>query len=213
MNYHYISYHNCVARDLIQEGDVLLFRGSGLISRLIKIASQGPYTHVGLASWVYDSLGNRAYLECVEFREWKGGRAVNLQKQIELHNQKIDVYRASTPFIEPYFKNGIVKQHKIHFSGRTITNCLRKVTGIPYGWRRIWWLGKHHFLGTRLWLPKESHNDILEESVVYPVCSTVVAHCFHSNFTDLTHNRSNLRMEPSDIARSPILNYLFTLEI
>lgn len=210
MKYNYLSYDE--ACKFVQEGDVLLFRGSGFVPYLIKTASQGPYTHVGLASWVHDKAGNRIYLECVEFREWKGGRAVNLRKQVEFFNRQIDVYRASSPFPEPYFEDGEIKQKEIHFNGRAITNCLRKVTGIPYGWRRIWWLGKHHFLGTRLWLPEESNEDVLEDDLIYPVCSTVVAHCFHKNFTDLTHNRSNLRMEPSDIARSPILNYLFTLE-
>jgi hypothetical protein len=210
MKYNYIKF--CEATQLIKEGDVLLFRNSGFVPYLIKTATQGPYTHVGLASWVYDKVGDPVYLECVEFREWKGGRAVNLSKQVEFYNKQIDVYRASSPFLEFIFEDGKIIQTEIHFDGRVITNCLRKVTGIPYGWRRIWWLGKHHFLGTRLWLPTESDDDTLQDSVVYPVCSTVVAHCYHKHFTDLIHNRSNARTEPSDIARSPILNYLFTLE-
>ena len=210
MKYQYIPFTK--ARNLIEEGDVLLYRNSGFIPYLIKAATQGPYTHVGLASWVYDKTGSQSYLECVEFREWKGGRAVNLAQQVRFYNRQIDVYRATSPFCDLSFKGGEIKKKNIFLKGRKITNCLRSITGIPYGWRRIWWLGKHHFIGTRLWLPEESHDDELKNEVVYPVCSTVVAHCYHANFTDLIHNRSNSRTEPSDIARSPILNYLFTLE-
>ncbi len=201
------------AKELIQEADVLLFRTSGLVPYLIKTASQGPYTHVGLASWVYNARSEPMYLECVEFREWKGGRAVNLEQQVRFHNRQIDVYRSSNPFVELYYNDGQIHAIEHHFYGRDITNCLREVTGIPYGWSRIWWLAKHHFIGTRLWLPKESDDDTLEDEVIYPVCSTVISHCFHKHFSDLTHNRSNSRMEPSDIARSPLLNYLFTLEM
>ena len=211
MKYQYLNFH--IAKEYIQEGDVLLFRGKGFVPYLIKVASQGPYTHVGLASWVFNRNGNAEYLECVEFREWKGGRAVNLEKQVKFYNKQIDVYRATNPFYENYFLDGEIHTVEHRFWGRSVTNCLREVTGIPYGWKRIWWLGKHHFLGTRLWLPKESDEDNLEEELIYPVCSTIIAHCYHKHFTDLTHNRSNSRMEPSDIARSPLLNYLFTLEI
>ena len=60
------------AKELIQEGDILLFRGSGIIGFLIKRYTAGVHSHVALAH----KDGN--ILECVEFREFMGGRSVSL---------------------------------------------------------------------------------------------------------------------------------------
>ncbi len=190
------------AKSLIQEGDVLLFQGQALFSKLIQSASQSKYSHVALASW---SPGN-TILECLEFREKRGGRSVNLATQL---GTPIDVYRAVPEFLTLEFLHGKVISTKHQFNGRDITDCMRKHTGLPYGWQRILWLLRFHIIGFRLFA--KDHNDKLKENLVYPVCSTAVAYCFHKNYVDLTHNRSNSRMEPADIARSPLLNYLFTV--
>jgi len=193
------------AKKLIQEGDVLLFRGRSFFSHLIKTGSQGYHSHVGLASWVKNG---ESILECIEFVETKGGRAVNLQTQL---NVPIDIYRAVPEFQTLALENGkvIFTDHK--FNGRAITDCMRKHTGLPYGWWRILWLLQFHIIGFRLFANGSSFNDDLE-NLIYPVCSTAVSHCFHKNYVDLTHNRSNARMEPADVARSPLLNYLFTIQ-
>ena len=46
----------------IKEGDILLFRGKGIISWLIKRYSSGVHSHAGMAHWDGENL------ECVEFR-------------------------------------------------------------------------------------------------------------------------------------------------
>ncbi len=192
------------AKDLIQEGDILLFQGQSLFSWLIKTASQSQYSHVGLASWVKNGGPT---LECIEFRENKGGRSVNLATQLSV---PIDIYRPINQFQTLELQHGqvITLDHK--FDGRTITNCMRQYTGLPYGWQRIIWLLRFHIIGFRLFTNGKSLDDNLS-NLIYPVCSTAVAHCFHKHYVDLTHNRSNARMEPADIARSPLLNYLFTV--
>lgn len=190
------------AKNLIQEGDVLLFKGQALFSRLIKAASQSKYSHVALASW---SPGYTV-LECIEFHEKSGGRSVNLATQL---NNPIDVYRAIPEFSTLEFVHGKVISTTYQFNGRKITDCMRKHTGLPYGWQRIVWLLRFHLIGFRL-LSKDK-NDVLKKDLIYPVCSTAVSYCFHKHYVDLTHNRSNSNMEPADIARSPLLNYLFTV--
>ena len=67
------------ALPLIQEADILLFRGKGIISWLIKRYGSGVHSHVGIAHWDNDNL------QCVEFREFKGGRSVSLKTQVVWH--------------------------------------------------------------------------------------------------------------------------------
>lgn len=211
-NYIEIKYED--ARSLIQEADVLLFRNKGFFPYWIKQATESPYTHVALASWLHDEKGVPIHLECVEFREWKGGRVVNLSTVVKSSNKRIDVYRAPNyiPIIKFDDEKNEIVRGLIRLNKLDITQCMRQLTGLPYGWRRIFWLATFHLGILRLIPSAKAYCDALENDVVYPVCSTTVAHCYQKHFVDLTHNRCNARMEPSDVARSPILNYLFTLE-
>jgi len=190
------------AKNLIQEGDVLLFQGNALFSKLIQSVSQSKYSHVALASW----SSSKTVLECLEFHEKYGGRSVNLATQLSV---PIDVYRAVSEFSTLEFLDNQVISIKHQFNGRDITDCMRKHAGLPYGWKRILWLLRFHLIGFRLF--SRDYSDKLKENLIYPVCSTAVAYCFHKNYVDLTHNRSDSRMEPADVARSPLLNYLFTV--
>lgn len=203
------------ARQYIKEGDVLLFRSTSLLGSIIAATGNGKYSHVGLASWVFDRFGNKLHLECVEFREFKGGRAINLSTYINDGNTIIDVYRPAAYMYSCNWDNKTnhLIENNSKFEGRKITTCLRNMTGLPYGWARIWYLAKFYLPFIRYifrFLSKEHLDDDLKD-VIYPICSTAVAYCFSKEFVDLTHHRSDHRMEPSDIARSPILNYLFTL--
>ena len=46
------------ALEQIEEADVLLFRGEGLISWLIKRYGSGVHSHVGMAHWDGDNSGS-----------------------------------------------------------------------------------------------------------------------------------------------------------
>lgn len=201
-------------RNQINEGDVLLFRGSGKISKIISAPSETTYSHVGLSSWINGySNTDKGILECVEFREGKGGRAVNLSQYVKLRPNEIDVYRPSSRIEKITFndKTQETQSEWIKFDGKQVTRTMRKMTGLPYGWKRIWWMAKHKLLIFRIFVDKESlMNDELN-AVVYPVCSTATAHSFNTTGYDLVHNRSDEATEPGDIAKSTILNYLFTL--
>lgn len=207
----YIKYEDAV--DKIQEGDVLLFRGISWASWIIKKASDGLYSHCGIASFVYDNKGQRIGLECIEFKEWKGSRAISLENYVQENSGIIDVFRPSpTHTLLEYDKaKDEVKRVKYFFVGRDITTNFRKLTGLPYGWSRIWWLAQLRLPFLRWLAHDESYIDILKEKHIYPVCSTVVAYLFHKYYTDLVYYRSDEYTEPSDLARSPLLNYLFTI--
>ncbi len=201
-------------RNHINEGDVLLFRGSSKISRFISAPSETTYSHVGVASWINgDSNTDEGILECVEFREGKGGRAVNLSQEVKRQPNTIDVYRPSSRFEKITFDNTrkATKSEWIKFNGKLVTKTMRKMTGLPYGWRRIWWMAKHKLFILRLFNNASSlmHDELNE--VIYPVCSTALAHSFNTARYDLLRNRSDEATEPGDIAKSTHLNYLFTL--
>jgi len=211
MNYEYVKFDDAV--NFIEEADILLFRHSGFFSFFIKRASHGLYTHVGLASWVHNASGDKSSLEMLEFREWKGGRAVDLERQVKKYNRSIDVFRLSPAVDTLEFVHNRISKITHYMYGDDITNCMRKKTGIPYGWKRVWWLMKRSMLFFRIFQDPIAFEDDLDDELVYPICSTVVAHCIQQEYVDIMHHRANIRMEPSDIARSPLAHYLFTLEI
>ena len=200
------------ARPLIKEGDILLFRGAGWVSYFISRAGESPYTHCAVASWINDNNGG--ILECVEFREGKGGRSVNLSIQVDNLPGQIDVYRP-IPSVTHWEYNPISEDPfsliRQDLDARAVTNTMRKMTGLPYGWKRIWWLFKHKAIVLRLFTDVEGLTADELEDIVYPVCSTALAYCFNKNGYDLIHNKSDQWAEPADIARSARISYLFTL--
>jgi hypothetical protein len=197
------------AEQLIREGDVLLFRKESVFSFFVRVAGESPYSHVGLASWVFNELGERARLECVEFKEWVGGRAVSLRNYVEQNPGMIDVFTPNLYHMYTVFDCNTLERNaiKTYFNGRDVTNELRRLTGLPYGWSRIWDIIKRTFLP----LTFGEFEDKKDEELIYPVCSTAIAYCYGKHFADLTHLTPHNRMEPGDIGRSPVLNYLFTL--
>lgn len=198
------------ARRLLEEGDVLLFRGTGIVSTLIKRAGEGKYTHVGVASAVRDN-GDKIW-ECIEFREWKGGRAVNLKNYCDTPGITIDVYRpVPHKKILTFNDEHKIVEEEIPFDGKAVTNTMRKMSGLPYGWKRIWWIAQHKLAFLRIFYNIDSVVDDSRE-LIYPVCSTSVAYSFSKIGYDLTHHRSDNAMEPSDVARSPLLFHIFTIE-
>lgn len=197
----------------INEGDVLLFRGNSFVSAIIQAIGEGYYSHVGMASWVFNDKGEKGFLECIEFREWIGSRAINLKNYIDDNPGRIDVFRPIPKYSQAVYS---CKQRKLDvveivYDGKKLTNEFRELTGLPYGWNRILWLAKFHLFGLRLFNWQAGLEDIESKHELYPVCSTVVAYLFAKHYTRLLHYRSSSRTEPSDVARSPILNYMFTL--
>ena len=200
------------ARRLLAEGDVLLFRGKGFWSYFIKKAAYGRYSHVGLAS-SHGTNGDRIW-ECIEFREYKGGRSVNLGTYLKLYKGEIDVYRPSS--IKRVYRLDTERNEimpiTIGLNTKAVTNVMRKMTGLPYGWKRILFLAQLKIPFLRLFYSIESMSDDSIKDPVYPICSTAVAYSFAKSGFDLVHNRSDSSTEPSDIARSPLLSYIFTIE-
>lgn len=199
-----------IAKGLIKEADVVMVKGSGIFSPFLRHFQQSPYTHCGLAT---QYNGPDSLWEMVEFKEFKGGRTVNLETQVNKHSGNIDIYRPISPQILISLDTNLnVNEEVVVLNGKKVTRLMRALTGLPYGWRRILWLVKFHLFGIRLLYSGENFMDdtpIADD--LYPVCSSAVAAAFSMGFVDLIKNRSDQRTEPADIAMSARLQYLFTI--
>jgi hypothetical protein len=196
-----------VAREHILEGDILLYRGVNFYSRFLKMGGESPYTHVAIASWHNDIL------ECVEFHEKYGGRTVSLEQYNKLDKRDIEVYRPTAQYTTYEYggAEGKVIGRVIDYDGQAVTNCMRGMTSLPYGWKRIWWLAKHKMVGFRLFVDQSKLMDDDASEVIYPVCSTALSACISKTGYDIVKNRADQWTEPGDFGRSTLLSYLFTI--
>tara|TARA_R100000808_G_scaffold24059_1_gene54468 strand:+ start:7372 stop:7962 length:591 start_codon:yes stop_codon:yes gene_type:complete len=182
---------------LIQEADILLFRGKGIISWLIKRYGSGVHSHVGIAHWDNDNL------QCVEFREFKGGRSVSLKTQVDNSPFGIDVFRAAKRVDyenDSYVLDDITKEK--------ISSIMLKLTGLPYGWRNIWKLVKHYIPFCRLAQQNIKDNNATKIFV----CSTAAAYAYRMAYIDPVPYLADSAVTPSDLARSALFEYQFTLQ-
>jgi len=211
-------------RHHIKESDVLLFRGTGFASWFIRKAGEGDYSHVGLASWRENDFGQNR-LDIVEFREGNPfkliiggdaghGRHLTLSSQVKKFSGQIDVFRpVATCAYDVYDEDtNLVYKVTRSLDGKRITNAMRAMEGTPYGWKQILGFCKYNMLGLRL-LYNTSRKMLDDDypSQNFPVCSTSVAMLFREHYFDLVPHRSDASTEPSDLARSALLHYLFTL--
>jgi len=207
-----VPYHE--AKPYIEEADVLLFRGKGLSSWLIKRYGSGVHSHAGMAHWDGDNL------ECVEFREFKGGRAVSLKSQVETHPDNIDVFRAASPvhywnftaWPENKDKRPVKIDYRLKnnaplFTPRDVTDVMLNLTGLPYGWKNIWKLARHYLPFCRL-APQNIKDD---DPMNVFVCSTAVAYAYRQAYIDPVPYLADSAVMPADLARSALFKYQFTI--
>lgn len=195
----------------IQTGDVLLFKAPPFpsIGWWITQYTGGKHSHVGLAK----RDGEHVY--CVEQREFKGGRAVNLKTQVDQNPCRIDVYRPKKEVIawESSDDNGFsVKNVKYTFTSdiaNAIIDTAMELTGTEYGWKNIWEIFKGYVpIGRLIYSRKNGDDDIAKAYV----CSTLVTYAYRINFLDPCPNLRDAKTKPADLAQSSLLDYLFTIE-
>jgi hypothetical protein len=180
-----------VASD-IRDGDLLLFRGRGLIARLIGAAGRSEYTHAARAVWWGSDLF------CCEVRELKGGRAVTLESQIRRHAGAIDVFEVNP--------GGRWRE----FDRRGAVRYIRRLAGCDYGYRGVLAAAVRHApLWRCLVRPDGDDRRVAEEP---PFCSQACAMADRiGGGVDPAPNLADRLTEPADLARSPFYRYRFTL--
>ena len=116
----------------ICDGDLLLFRASGLVSRLIRAVGRSEYSHAAKAVWWAGDL------YCCEVRELKGGRAVTLESQVRRHPGCIDVFETN-----PDGRWG-------EYDRSQAAEYMRRLAGCDYGYRGLLVAALRHFLAVAL---------------------------------------------------------------
>jgi len=144
---------------------------------------------------------------------WRGGQGSTLSSHVEKWPGIIDVYRVSD----------------VHRTFRWDAERKRQV-GASYVLDRKWAVvamrdfcrpgeyGKMHLLYTALMhLPgfrfffQPPTDDELDDRKRPPYCSEAVSYAIRRAFTDLVKNMPDHFTSPGDLARSPLLHYMFTL--
>lgn len=196
----------------IKTGDVLLFRAPPFpaIGWWITKYTGGKHSHVGIA------LRDGEHCYCVEQREFKGGRMVNLETQVKQNPGRIDVYRAKHSIEETESNIGpqgyFTKNVEYKFTedvARDIIDTGLELTGEKYGWSNIWKIFKGYAPFFRLVYRDKNGDDEITKAYV---CSTLVAYAYRINYLDLCPNIKDAKTTPADIAQSGLLNYLFTIK-
>lgn len=182
-------------RGEILQGDLLLFRGKGLVSWLISKAGRTNYTHAAKADWWDDEL------YCCEVRELKGGRIVTLQSQVKQYPGLIDVYRTN-PSNNPSYDRQAAARY------------MRNFAGCNYGyWSVIGTAFLHMFL-VRLLTRTDYTTEIDsgEAPSKPPYCSQAISMADRiAGRVDPVLNLADRLTEPGDLARSPFYEAMFTL--
>lgn len=175
---------------LIQNADLLAFRGRGFIARLIATFGRGRVTHVAKASWI------KGLLMCAEVRELRGGRIVTLESQVRKSPGRIDVYRSGVG--RPDYDREEADRRMLQFAGTQYgyMACVRTFL-------------IHAFVSRLFSVP--NLND-LSVSKRPPYCSAACSIADHwGGGFDPVPNLSDADTEPSDLVRSPFYKYQFTL--
>jgi len=166
------------ARDQIKNGDVLMYKGRGLISSVIRWVTRSPYSHAALATWWNQRL---------MVMEAKGqGVIVNPTSRSILH------YRGDVEWFS--CKKEISEDDRL----RMVTFAQEEL-GKSYGrWKAI-------ILGLKILFIHdfEKKDRLKREKKLF--CSEYVAQIYNSIGLDLKKGRSDRFTKPGDIANSSLL--------
>ena len=177
---------------MICSGDLLLFRGSGIVARLIGAAGRSRYTHAARAIWWSGDLF------CCEVRELKGGRAVTLESQVRKFPGIIDVFETNPDRRWP------------NYDRRAANRATRQFAGCDYGYGGIVAAAALHLPFVRCFASPDF--DDAGEDRRPPFCSQAIAMADRiAGGVDPVPHLADRITEPGDLARSPFYEYRFTL--
>jgi hypothetical protein len=180
-----------VAAD-IRDGDLLLFRGRGLVSRLIGVAGRSEYSHAARAVW----WGRDLF--CCEVRELRGGRAVTLESQVRKFPGLIDVFEVNPANRwREYDRRGAVRY-------------MRRLAGCDYGYLGVLQAALRHAPLWRFLVHPDSDDQRAPGQPPFCSQASTMADRLGGGVDPVPHLADRLT-EPADLARSPFYRYRFTL--
>jgi hypothetical protein len=173
-------------RDQIKNGDVLMYKGRGLISSIIQWATRSSYSHAGIAAW---------WNERLMVLEAKGRGVV-----ASPFSRNVKEYRGSVEWFSCV--------REISEEGRlSMVIFAQEELGKRYGRLKTIYLGLKSLFERNM----EKRDRLKKESKLF--CSEYVAQIYNSIGMDLKEQRSDRFMKPGDIAESPLLERRGTLKL
>ncbi len=172
------------SRELIKNGDVIMYRGRSLESKIIRWATGSRYSHAGLAAWWNNRL---MVMEAVG----KGVVVTPISKNVRSYPGRVEWFTSIEEIPEDQ------RLRMIEFAQLEL--------GKEYAlWRAL-------FLGIRVLFQRtvESRDNLRRERQLF--CSHYVAQAYNSIGRDLKKEVSDRFMSPGDIATSPLLKRLGVL--
>lgn len=188
----------------LKTGDLLQYRGTGLIGGMISIAGRSRYSHTAMAIQLNGSF------YCAEVREFHGGRITNLKGQIAKYPGRIDVYRPARKLEVP-LPDGTYKV--VRFDAEKASEIMRSFANpAEYGYWKVLKASCYHLPLIRIFIGLLGKFDGIDKIDGPPFCAEAYSHAIRESFVDPVPNLADRLTEPGDLTRSPLLaNFLFTL--
>jgi hypothetical protein len=162
----------------IKNGDVIMYTGKKIFSRLISWLTRSPYSHAGIAVWWNERL---MVMEAV----MRGVRIAPLSRNIYEHKGNVEWFSS---------KKEISDEDRLR-----MVIFAQEELGKSYArWKAV-------LFGLKILFNRNlSRKDQLRmENKLF--CSQYVAQIYNSIGLDLKRNREDRFMSPGDVARSPLL--------
>jgi hypothetical protein len=170
-------------RSRVEDGDIILFRGTVLLSRVIEVVSHGAYSHCAIAA----NWGERKMLLQAELTG--GVQAVPLSVAAGTYKGRVDWYK-------------IAPERRATLDIPTLLKEARADLGLTYATSELLRVAAHSLFGSRL--PADCDNP----HALF--CSQYVERCFRAAGMPLCKD-SDVGTSPSEIAASGVLQYQGTI--
>lgn len=179
------------AEPLIEDGDILLFRGEWLVSKLFLAATRATISHSAFTLW-----WNRTLMVCEanEYFSWSGATK---GVQARIFSQMIGRYRGTTHWfrLKDEYRAGLDMDRFVYEAQRNL--------GLPFGRAPMLRYLLHRFLGFRKPLDSPSPGSLF--------CGEYVARCYAAAGIRLCPDREAATTMPIDICNCGKLDYLGTI--
>lgn len=169
-------------RKQLRDADVLLFRGTRPISRMLQAGARSSYSHSGLVVWWHRrAMLLHAENACIQ--------AVPLSMALHSYPGEVDWYQIRTELRDPETVLRIIEEAQVNL-------------GLSYAHSDLLRSILHDVAGMQL------PEDCEEPRALF--CSQYVARCFRRAALPL-HPQSDIETFPSEIALSPVLHFVGTI--
>lgn len=184
-----------VAAGCLRPGNLLLFRGRGLLALAIQVAGRSSYSHAGM---VADWNGVPIALEATA----SGVVAVTLAERVREYSGRLDVFEANA------------REQRSDFQRDAAVEYMVRMTGRRYGYPTLARVALFHLPIVR-WFIRPSFDDKAghqSPEEAEPICSEAVALAYRvGGGVDPVPMLADRYTEPADLARSPFFRYRCTL--